>query len=148
MISSDDPPDVDGRVRIADHSARAVMAADVGFHSLAVAHRYSYGPAQPDHRGEPLTTSRFQPLPLLAYLSGLLGPRMDLVTTILLSASAHPVQLAEDVATLDAMSGGRLRLGVGLGLAALRVRGVRRAQGGPGGTDDGADHPHPPAADR
>ncbi len=115
MVSSDETSEVGGLRSLAEHVERARAVVDAGFDSLAVAHRYSYGPASPDERGDPLTTWRFQPLPLLAHLAGLVGGRVDLVTTILLSVSAHPVQLAEDVATLDAMSGGRLRLGIGLG---------------------------------
>jgi alkanesulfonate monooxygenase SsuD/methylene tetrahydromethanopterin reductase-like flavin-dependent oxidoreductase (luciferase family) len=114
MVSSDDPPD-DGVGRLHEHVERAQLAADAGFDSIAVAHRYSYGPAAADTRGTPLTTSRFQPLILLGHLSGVLGDRVDYITTVLLSVSAHPVQLAEDVATLDAMCAGRLRLGIGLG---------------------------------
>jgi alkanesulfonate monooxygenase SsuD/methylene tetrahydromethanopterin reductase-like flavin-dependent oxidoreductase (luciferase family) len=111
MVSSDDPASDDPLRRVADHVERARAARDAGFDTVAVAHRYSYGPAGP----EGPTTSRFQPLPLLAHLAAIVGDRMHLATTILLSASAHPVQLAEDVATLDAMCGGRLRLGLGLG---------------------------------
>jgi alkanesulfonate monooxygenase SsuD/methylene tetrahydromethanopterin reductase-like flavin-dependent oxidoreductase (luciferase family) len=114
MVSSDDPPG-DGVGRLHEHVERAQLAADAGFDSVAVAHRYSYGPATSDSRGDPLTTSRFQPLILLGHLSGVLGDRVDYITTVLLSVSAHPVQLAEDVATLDAMCVGRLRLGIGLG---------------------------------
>ena len=119
MVSSDDPRGDEahaGLQHLRNHVERARLVADAGFDSVAVAHRYSYGPATPDERGAPaLTTARFQPLALLGHLSGVLGDRVDYVTTILLSVSAHPVQLAEDVATSDAMCAGRLRLGIGLG---------------------------------
>lgn len=115
LVSNDDPPEVDPRQRVADHLRRALTARDAGFDTLAVAHRYSYGPARSDHRGPPLRTWRLQPIPLLGYLAGQIGDAMEYVTAVLLSTSAHPVQLAEDAATLDAMCGGRLRLGIGLG---------------------------------
>lgn len=60
-------------------------------------------------------TWRFQPVPLLAHLAAHVGSEMNYVTAVLLSTSAHPVQLAEDICTLDAMCGGRLRVGIGLG---------------------------------
>lgn len=115
LVSNDDPPEIDPRQRVVEHLERARCAHDAGFDTLAVAHRYSYGPASPDDRGPPLLTWRLQPLPLLAYLAGAFGDRMNYVTSVLLSTSAHPVQLAEDTATMDAMCGGRLRLGIGLG---------------------------------
>lgn len=115
LISNDDPPEIDPRQRVAEHLERARCARDAGFDTLAVAHRYSYGPASADDRGPPLLTWRLQPLPLLAYLAGQIGDAMNYVTAVLLSTSAHPVQLAEDAATVDAMCGGRLRLGIGLG---------------------------------
>ena len=115
MVSSDDPPELGGVERIRQHVERAVTAREAGFDTIAVAHRYSFGPAHPDDRGEPLNTWRLQPLLLLSHLAAVLGDDVHYATTVLLSASAHPVQLAEDVATLDAMTGGRLILGLGLG---------------------------------
>jgi alkanesulfonate monooxygenase SsuD/methylene tetrahydromethanopterin reductase-like flavin-dependent oxidoreductase (luciferase family) len=115
MVSNDDPAAMDPRQRIAEHVERAVVARDSGFDSVAVGHRYSYGPVRADERGQPLGTWRFQAVPLLAHLAGHLGDTVDYVSAVLLSTSAHPVQLAEDIATLDAMTGGRLRVGIGLG---------------------------------
>ena len=55
-----------------------------------------------------------QPIPLLARLAPEV-PNMQLVTGVLLLPLLHPVQLAEELATLDALSGGRLVVGVGQG---------------------------------
>lgn len=115
LISNDDPQDVDPRQRIAEHVDRALCARDNGFDSVAVAHRYSYGPVEAAGRGEPLTTWRFQPVALLAHLAAHLGADVDYVSAVMLGSSAHPVQLAEDICTLDAMTGGRLRVGLALG---------------------------------
>jgi len=55
-----------------------------------------------------------QPVPYLAYLSHW-SARMRLATGIALLSLLHPVDAAEQMATLDAISGGRAVFGVGLG---------------------------------
>jgi alkanesulfonate monooxygenase SsuD/methylene tetrahydromethanopterin reductase-like flavin-dependent oxidoreductase (luciferase family) len=55
-----------------------------------------------------------QPLTLLARLIPASG-NMELGTGIYISTLAHPVHIAEEVATLDQLSGGRIILGVGAG---------------------------------
>jgi probable F420-dependent oxidoreductase len=54
------------------------------------------------------------PLDLLAYLAGH-TERLGLATGVLVLANHHPVVLAKRAATVDALSGGRLRLCVGVG---------------------------------
>ncbi|MEO3759476.1 LLM class F420-dependent oxidoreductase [Mycobacterium sp. B14F4] len=54
------------------------------------------------------------PLDLLAFLAGQTN-RLGLATGVLVLPNHHPVVLAKRVATLDALSGGRLRLCVGMG---------------------------------
>jgi alkanesulfonate monooxygenase SsuD/methylene tetrahydromethanopterin reductase-like flavin-dependent oxidoreductase (luciferase family) len=115
VINGDEPDGHDSRAVLREQVAEAVAARDAGFDAVSAVHRYSYGPANEDERGTPLTTWRMQPLLLLAHLAAHLGDTLNYGTGILLSTSAHPVQLAEDVATLDAMCHGRLRLGIGLG---------------------------------
>lgn len=115
QVSGDDPADADRVGQLRNYVERAVAARDAGFDMVAVGHRYSYGPARADERGEPLETSRFQALLVLAHIAATLGDDVDYLTAILLATSANPVQLAEDLATLDAMTGGRLVLGIGLG---------------------------------
>ncbi len=114
-VSTDDPGGRDPMSRLEDYMERGRTAADMGFDTVAVSHRYSFGPAKADARGEPLRTSRFQPLLMLAHLAAELRDRVNYVTSIYMSTFAHPVQLAEDIATLDVFCRGRLRLGVGLG---------------------------------
>ena len=55
-----------------------------------------------------------QPLTLLARLIPASGD-MELGTGVYISTLAHPVHIAEEVATLDQLSGGRVILGVGAG---------------------------------
>ena len=57
----------------------------------------------------------FQPVPVLARLAGELDPHVRLVTQILIAPLYHPVLLAEELATLDVVTGGRICVGVGLG---------------------------------
>lgn len=54
------------------------------------------------------------PLDLLAFLAGY-TERLGLATGVLVLPNHHPVTLAKRVATVDALSGGRLRLSVGMG---------------------------------
>ena len=54
------------------------------------------------------------PLELLAFLAGQTS-RLGLATGVLVLPNHHPVVLAKRLATLDALSGGRLRVCVGMG---------------------------------
>jgi len=54
------------------------------------------------------------PLDLLAYLAGQTNV-LTLATGVLVLPNHHPVMLAKRAATVDVLSGGRLRLGVGVG---------------------------------
>ena len=54
------------------------------------------------------------PLDLLAFLAGQTR-RLGLATGVLVLPNHHPVVLAKRIATVDALSGGRLRLCVGMG---------------------------------
>jgi alkanesulfonate monooxygenase SsuD/methylene tetrahydromethanopterin reductase-like flavin-dependent oxidoreductase (luciferase family) len=56
-----------------------------------------------------------QPVPTLARLSAELDPHVTLATTIVQVPLYHPVALAEELATLDILTGGRLAVGVGAG---------------------------------
>ena len=56
-----------------------------------------------------------QPVPLLARLAAEVEPHIRLVTQIMIAPLYHPVLLAEEIATLDVVTEGRLVFGVGLG---------------------------------
>jgi alkanesulfonate monooxygenase SsuD/methylene tetrahydromethanopterin reductase-like flavin-dependent oxidoreductase (luciferase family) len=66
-------------------------------------------PTAPEH-----TKVWHDQLALAAYLAGGTS-RIDFLTTVLVVAYHPPVQLAKALVTLDLMSGGRIRLGVGAG---------------------------------
>jgi len=76
---------------------------DAGFDFISWGHHWLIHPFQ-----------HFQPLPVLARLAAESGD-MDLVTGVLLTPLLNPVQVAEDIATLDHIARGRLVFGVGLG---------------------------------
>ena len=91
------------RVSIPDLVAQVRVARDCGFASLWLPHHYIVAPMQ-----------MLQPMPLLGYLVAESG-RMTLGMDILLLPLLNPVHVAEEWATLDALSEGRAVLGVGLG---------------------------------
>lgn len=60
----------------------------------------------------------FQPVPLLARLAADVDANVRLVTSILIAPLYNPVLLAEELATLDVVTEGRLIVGLGLGYMA------------------------------
>lgn len=76
---------------------------DAGFDFVSWGHHWLIHPFQ-----------HFQPIPVLARFAAESGD-MDLVTGVLLTPLLNPVQVAEDIATLDHICRGRLVFGIGLG---------------------------------
>lgn len=56
----------------------------------------------------------YESLTTLAVVAGATR-RVRLITAVLIAPAYHPVQLAKEAATIDALSGGRLTLGMGVG---------------------------------
>ena len=79
------------------------LPGDAGFDIYCWAHHYLIDPFH-----------HFQPLPVLARLAAEPG-EMKLATSVLLLPLLNPVDVAEQVATLDHICEGRLILGLGLG---------------------------------
>ena len=86
-----------------DHLEQFREARDVGFDIYCWAHHYLIHPFQ-----------HFQPLTVLARLAAEPGD-IKLATSVLLLPLLNPVDVAEQVATLDHICEGRLILGLGLG---------------------------------
>jgi alkanesulfonate monooxygenase SsuD/methylene tetrahydromethanopterin reductase-like flavin-dependent oxidoreductase (luciferase family) len=82
----------------------AERAAESGFEYVSMGHHYLSGPL----------AQFFQPIPLAAAILTNY-PSVSVATTIFLLPYHNPVEMAELVATLDALSPGRLVLGVGAG---------------------------------
>lgn len=111
--------------------AFARHAEAVGFESLYVAEHVVVGA---DYESRyPYSRTGQMPLPhdcaipdpieLLTYLAAV-TERIVLATGVLVLPEHHPVQLAKRVATLDVLSGGRARLGIGLGWMREEVEAV------------------------
>src|SRR3954464_9182466 len=89
----------------------ARAARDTGFDAVAAGHHYLSPPYQ-----------SLQSLPLLSRLAAETGA-MELVLSVLLLPLLNPVQVAEDVASLDVMSEGRCVFGIGLGYREVEFEG-------------------------
>src|SRR5258708_10680258 len=89
--------------RCGETAERARLARDVGFDCVAAGHHYLSPPYQ-----------SLQSVPLLSRLAADTGS-MDLCLSVLLLALLNPVQVAEDIASLDVMSEGRVVFGIGIG---------------------------------
>jgi probable F420-dependent oxidoreductase len=89
---------------------RTAEAAEAhGFDSIWTTEHIIVGPEAVDPYGRV-----YEPFATLAWLSALV-PRIGLGTSIVLVPLHNPMQLAKETATLQELSGGRLRLGVGMG---------------------------------
>jgi alkanesulfonate monooxygenase SsuD/methylene tetrahydromethanopterin reductase-like flavin-dependent oxidoreductase (luciferase family) len=92
-------------VQLAQHREIVQLAQQLGFHSM-VAGQHFLG-----------TELRYyQPVPYLMHM-GQFAPELRPTTGLILLSLVNPVELAEQVATLDVCCGGRARLCVGLGYA-------------------------------
>ena len=86
-----------------EHLEQFRASRDAGFDIYCWAHHYLIDPFQ-----------HFQPFPVLARLAAEPG-KMKLATSVLLLPLLNPVDVAEQVATLDHIAEGRFILGLGLG---------------------------------
>ena len=98
------PADLDPAEVCEQVSQRAQVAYKNNFEALFVAQHYLTGP----------DAAILQSIPLLAYLAGQV-PGMYLGTSIFLLPLHHPIMVAENIATLDNLSGGKVLFGVGQG---------------------------------
>jgi probable F420-dependent oxidoreductase len=87
----------------------AEAAEQLGFDSVWATEHIIVGPEAVDPYGRVL-----DPLCTLSWIAGYAN-RIGLGTSIVLVPLHHPMRLAKEVATLHEISGGRLRLGVGIG---------------------------------
>ena len=106
------PPYREGVVADREWMAGFAQAADeLGFESIYAVERITGG-----RPPLPLDCAVPDPLDLLAFLAGVTD-RLVLATAVLVLPLHSTVGLAKRLATVDRLSGGRLRLGVGVGSA-------------------------------
>lgn len=104
LLLSDVPASVPPDEQFRDVLRIVAEAQEQGFTYVAIGQHFLYG----DLRW-------LQPVPLLARLAAEVAPEVRLVTQIMIAPLYHPVLLAEEVATLDIVTEGRLVFGAGLG---------------------------------
>lgn len=107
FVTGDDPV-----VRLHEVVEQVRAARDNGFDSVCVSHHYLLTPFQ-----------MLQPVPLIGRLAAESGS-MRLVTNIFLLTIHTPAYVAEQVASLDVIGGGRLVFGVGLGYRPEEFQGM------------------------
>ena len=96
-------PDDSQAGRFQEHLEQVRLASSVGFDSVWASQHYLSAPF-----------TYFQPIPVLGRVAAEAGT-MSLGTGVLLLPLHHPVDVAEQIATLDVICGGRFIFGVGLG---------------------------------
>ncbi|MBV8888293.1 MAG: LLM class flavin-dependent oxidoreductase [Alphaproteobacteria bacterium] len=111
FVHAQHPREDDPQRRFRECVAQTRLARDAGFDAIAAGHHYLSPPYQ-----------SLQSLPLLARLAGE-AEGMDLCLSILLLSLLNPVQVAEDVASLDVMCGGRVVFGIGQGYREVEFEG-------------------------
>jgi alkanesulfonate monooxygenase SsuD/methylene tetrahydromethanopterin reductase-like flavin-dependent oxidoreductase (luciferase family) len=103
IVSKQHPPGVSMVERFREHIEQVRAARDAGFDLIVMGQHYLSTPFQ-----------EIQPLPSLARLAADAG-RMRVGATVLLLPLLNPVDVAEQVATMDVITEGRFIFGAGLG---------------------------------
>jgi alkanesulfonate monooxygenase SsuD/methylene tetrahydromethanopterin reductase-like flavin-dependent oxidoreductase (luciferase family) len=104
LLLSDVPKSVTPSQQFRDVLRIVETAQANGFNHIAIGQHFLYGELR-----------WLQPVPLLARLAAECDPSTRLVTQIMIAPLYHPVILAEEIATLDVVTEGRLIFGAGLG---------------------------------
>ncbi len=110
------PRGTDMQARFEELAEQARLADALGFDIIATGMHYASYPLQ-----------QYQQLPLLARLMAE-APRCRLLPGIILLSLHKPLDIAEQAATLDVMSGGRLIFGAGLGYREVEFKGFGTTQ--------------------
>ncbi len=95
--------ETDPRIHLQQHREVVTLAGQLGFDAMVTGQHFL---------GSELRY--YQPVPYLTWLSQF-APQMEVVIGIALLSLVNPVDLAEQVATLDVLTGGKAVLGLGLG---------------------------------
>jgi alkanesulfonate monooxygenase SsuD/methylene tetrahydromethanopterin reductase-like flavin-dependent oxidoreductase (luciferase family) len=103
FLAAQHPEGRDAREAMADHVEQAGLARELGLSSVMAGQHFLSDPYQ-----------MAQPIPLLARVAAA-AEGMTIGPGVLLLPLLNPLQVAEEIATLDAIAGGRVALGVGIG---------------------------------
>jgi alkanesulfonate monooxygenase SsuD/methylene tetrahydromethanopterin reductase-like flavin-dependent oxidoreductase (luciferase family) len=103
LLTAQHEPERDPSEAVSEHLALVRAARDAGLDAVLVSQHFLTEPY-----------AMLQPMPLLGRLAAEAG-QMRLGTGVLLVTLLNPVEVAEQAATLDVLTGGRFILGVGLG---------------------------------
>jgi alkanesulfonate monooxygenase SsuD/methylene tetrahydromethanopterin reductase-like flavin-dependent oxidoreductase (luciferase family) len=119
IILGDVPIEVDARTHFSAVLRQVEAAQRNGFTYICIGQHFLYDAFR-----------WLQPIPLLARLAAETAPDVCLVVSVLVTPFYHPVVLAEELATLDIVSDGRLIVGVGAGYRPreFELMGVPRAE--------------------
>lgn len=104
----------------------ATTAEELGYHHIVVYdHVLGAGTAsRPDWRGPYTSASMFhEPFVLYGYL-GALTSKLELVTAVIILPQRQTVLVAKQAASLDVLTKGRLRLGIGTGWNEVEYEGL------------------------
>src|SRR3954470_22474580 len=104
VLLSDIPKSITPAQQFKDILRITEAAQATGFTPIAIGQHFLYGELR-----------WLQPVPLLARLAAECDAGTRLVTQIMIAPLYHPVMLAEEIATLDVVTEGRLVFGAGLG---------------------------------
>jgi alkanesulfonate monooxygenase SsuD/methylene tetrahydromethanopterin reductase-like flavin-dependent oxidoreductase (luciferase family) len=104
LLMTDIPRTVSPQQQFSDTLRVVEAAQQAGFTYISFGQHFLYG-----------DLSYLQPVPLLARLAAHVDPHVRLVTSVLITPLYHPVLLAEELATLDVVTEGRLIFGAGIG---------------------------------
>ncbi len=118
ILNTQFPPGQSIQEQFEERVRQVELASQAGFDLLSCGQHYLAAPFQ-----------ELQPLPLLARLAEHTG-RMRLLPGVVLLPLHNPVEIAEQTATIDVVSGGRLILGLGIGYREVEFEafGVRREE--------------------
>ncbi|WP_283133137.1 LLM class flavin-dependent oxidoreductase [Rhizohabitans arisaemae] len=97
----------------------AEAAEAYGFYGVSVQDHILVDPKAAPCGGDGDNRNLYEALQTLGWVAGV-TERVKLITTVLVAGFRHPVMLAKETASLDALSGGRLMVGVGVGAGRTR----------------------------
>ena len=120
IVRGQHPAGGDARAHLADDLALVRRADELGFDAVVKGSHYSSHPFQ-----------SVQQVPFLAYCAAV-APRLRLVCGLVLVPLHKPLDLAEQLATLDLLSGGRLVFGAGIGYRDVEFKAFGVPRGGLG----------------